>query len=202
MIISSLILLIAIAVCIYLSAFGSIKYHIKFYTIIYSRFLQSGTSEEDAIIYIVKLYLTGEPEWKALYMKGRLQKYYKSFDQFILDITLFHYNIHPWQQTWQTDVINKKIPIDKITYKVYEYLNIYKKRYLSSMFNNKNRPNIDDKIMNLEIRKNIGRLRHKIYEIETKNDNVISKRNIHILNEEVKIIDGIIQKQVISSQFT
>ncbi|BBO74963.1 hypothetical protein DSCW_23800 [Desulfosarcina widdelii] len=135
-------------------------------------------------------------------MRGRLIEYFKSFDQFILNITLFHYSIHPWQQNWQTDVLNKKISIDSITNNVKNYLTIYKKKYLITEFNQtiEHQPIFTD--LNFKIAKNLIGFTEKIYDMEIISDNLCFNKNLDILKEEINFLDGIIQKQKIINQFT
>ena len=195
------IAVISVSVCIFLFSVNGIKYQIKLYTKLYSRLLESGKSNNDAILYLVIFYSRGEPIWKCQYVKGRLKEYYNSFDQFILDLTLFHYSIHPWQQDWQTDVLNNRIAIDKIMNQVEKYLIYYKAKYLKNSYIKTINTNYEHSSFNFEIKENINHLKGKIYEIESIFERSRLNNQIHCLKEELNIIDGIIKKQNIRSQF-
>lgn len=195
------VLTILIISCIFIYALSGIKYHVKFYTRLYSILLKSRLCHKDAMIYLVIIYLKGDPEWKCHYMKGRLNQYFQSFDQFILDITLFHYNIHPWQQNWHTDILNKKIFIDNKINNVRKYLRIYKKKYSIKGFTKSTEHHSVYNNLSFEIKKDLIRLKEKMYGVEINSDNSCLNKNLDILKEELNFIDGIVQKQKIINQF-
>lgn len=201
MIIYSFTLLIPFLFCIFLFELSGIKYHVKYYTKLYSRLLNLKKKEKDAMLYLLLFYLRDEPEWKCNYMRGRLNEYFKSFDRFILDTTLFHYNVHPWQQNWQTDIFNNKISIENIMNKVQNYLNIYKKKYLKNYCTKPTKLDYIDSYFKFEIKENINRLIGKLYEIESISESSCLRNQIHGLKEELNMVDGIIKKQKIRSQF-
>lgn len=66
-------------------------------------------------------------------MKGRLDEYFKNFDQLVYDITLFYYKIDPEQQTWYVDKFSKPVPSEYVIQHADKYLRIYKRKYFGDL---------------------------------------------------------------------
>lgn len=129
-------IIIVVGFVIYFFCVGSIKYQVKFYIKRYSEEVNAGHTHEETILRLVGFYLQKEPEWKAAYMKERLDEYFKSFDQLVYDITLFYYKIDAEQQTWGVvDSLSKPVPSEHVIQYADKYLSIYKRKYFGILDN-------------------------------------------------------------------
>ena len=201
MIILTFIFLVSLSAYAILSVFSSIKYQVRFYTKLYSRFLHRGMSQKNAMQYLVSLYLKGEAEWKTLYMHGRLSDYVESFDEFVLDMALFHHHIHPWQRSWEVDIINKNITIDEIISQLNVYLSTCKRKYLGT--NVTEGPSIishDNEIM-LEIKSNLDRLNAMIDKMDRTPNKLRFKKHIKKLKSELNSTDNLLYQKTTKNRF-
>ena len=195
MIILAFIFFVSLSAYASLSVCSSIKYQVRFYTKLYSQFLNRGMSENDAMQYLVSFYLKGEAEWKVLYMHGRLSDYVESFDEFVLDLALFHHHIHPWQQSWEVNIINKKSKIDDIISQLNVYLSACKRKYLGTNFAERPANFFPNNQIILEIKANLDRLYTIIEKMDRTPNKLRFKKHIKKLKSELNSIENLLYIQ-------